>query len=161
MSKAKWPEFARVYSVQNMAVPLERKVVFHRTVQNIDECLVEIAQKMTWPLEVIGVAEEKYPSKKVLGFFCEAFAKNRSSQIPRRNMEHLARPRGKHSKTNISRISPCLWAPINTRHSRVKIIFSQKSSIKMPNASKIIAWKLDDLMKSPLWPRKNTLDKKR
>ena len=60
-----------------MITPLERNVVFHKTVENIDECLVEIALKMTRPLEFNGMAEEKYPSKKVLGFFCETFAKNR------------------------------------------------------------------------------------
>ena len=102
MSNAKRPEFARVYSVQNMVTLFKRKFVFHKTVQNIDECPEEIVRRMTRPLEFIGMAEEKYPSKKVLGFFCEAFAKNRSSQIPRRNMEHLARPRGNIQK----RISP-------------------------------------------------------
>jgi hypothetical protein len=60
-----------------MVTPLERKLVFHKTVQNIDECPVKIARKMTRPLEFIGMADEKYPSKKVLGFFCETFAKNR------------------------------------------------------------------------------------
>jgi hypothetical protein len=79
-----------------MVTSLERKLVFHKTVQNIDERLVKIARKMTRPLEFIGMADEKYPSKKVLGFFCETFAKNRSWKIPRRNMEHLARPRGKY-----------------------------------------------------------------
>jgi hypothetical protein len=77
ISNAKRPELARVYSVQNMVTRLERKLIFHKTVINIDECPVEIVRKMTRPLEFIGMAQEKYPSKKVLGFFCETFAKNR------------------------------------------------------------------------------------
>jgi hypothetical protein len=76
-SNAKRPELARVYSIQNMVTPLERKLILHKTVKHIDECPVEIARKMTRPLEFVGMAEEKYPSKKVLGFFCETFAKNR------------------------------------------------------------------------------------
>ena len=60
-----------------MITLLERNVVFHKTVQNIEEWPVEIALKMTRSLEFSGMAEEKYPSKKVLGFFCETFAKNR------------------------------------------------------------------------------------
>ena len=60
-----------------MITLLERNVLFHKTVQNIEECPVEIALKMTRSLEFSGMAEEKYPSKKVLGFFCETFAKNR------------------------------------------------------------------------------------
>jgi hypothetical protein len=54
------------------------------------------------------MAEEKYPSKKVLGFFCETFAKNHNGENPRRNPEPLARRREKSSKINISRISLCL-----------------------------------------------------
>ncbi len=61
-----------------MVTSLERKLVFHKTVQNINECPVKIAQKMTRPLEFIGMADEQYASKKVLGFFCETLAKNRS-----------------------------------------------------------------------------------
>ncbi len=91
-----------------MVTLLERKLVFHKTVQNIDECPVTIARKMTRPLKLIGMADEKYPSKKVLGFFCETFAQNRSQQIPRRNMEHLARPRGKYKKAASSELA-CVY----------------------------------------------------
>jgi hypothetical protein len=107
MSKAKRSEIARVYSIQNTVAPLERNFVFHRAIKHIDECLVEIVRKTTRPLEVIGIAEKKYSSKKVLGFFCETFAENQKGKNPRRNLEHLARRRGKPSKINISRISLC------------------------------------------------------
>jgi hypothetical protein len=69
ISKAKRLEFARVYSVQNMVTPLERNVVFHRTVQNIDECLVEIARKMTRPLEFHRYGRRKIPQQKSAGLF--------------------------------------------------------------------------------------------
>ena len=95
ISKAKRPEFACVYSVSKMTATLERNAVFHMTVKNINEGLVKIARKMARPLEFIGMAEEKYPSKKVPGFFRETFAKNQGNQVPRRNLEHLARRWGK------------------------------------------------------------------
>ncbi len=75
--KASRPELAGVKSNQNMVTLLERNVVFHKTDQHIDECPVELDRKMIRSLEFIGMAKEKYPSKKVLGFFCETLAKNR------------------------------------------------------------------------------------
>ncbi len=96
----------------------------------------------------------------MLGFFCEAFAKNPGKNSAAKYGTPRP-PSGKIFKKAASPELACVYELQKTGATLARKIFFREIINTNDECFKIIAKKLDDLMKALLWPRKNTIDKKR